>query len=278
VSYIRLGKFDKAIELLKQAEDIYKRNKELYQEHEAALIYYNAGVLYAKDWERTDEDKALALLLKSFDLNPYDADTHMVLGALYFKRREYKNAEKALWNLITLEREKGFVPASYYNMYASILYKSNKLDSALKAVQQGLEVEEDRQLKFNLMGIYIKKGDTDLAKSALNDIPYNADDTVYLIYKALLSLGADRATSLDQLAEVILKSGVDYCVWINDMKGSKDKVIIIPDTSEIEPDLEKIYKDKLLLLRESNMKVLDAVKKCHDDHMSDLSLRAADLF
>ncbi len=82
-----LGNYDKALDILKQAEMMDPKNDE---------IHYALGLTY---WFKEEESQAVVEFLKVINLNPRHIEAHSLLGEIYFRRGQYDFA-KAEWERV----------------------------------------------------------------------------------------------------------------------------------------------------------------------------------
>ena len=82
-----LGDYDKALEILKQAESMDPENDE---------IHYAMGLAY---WFKEAESEAVAEFLETVNLNPRHIEAHSLLGEIYLQRGQYDFA-RAEWERV----------------------------------------------------------------------------------------------------------------------------------------------------------------------------------
>lgn len=259
VSYSDLQMYDEAIKYLKIAEELHNNNPDLYQKNWVALLYYNAGIIYTKDTNRKDEDKALSLLIKSYRIFPFDFDTNVNLGLLFFKKGEFGKSEEAYINAGMLKEN---LHVDYYNMYGRVLYENNKVDKAIEVFKKGLNAGRTSELQLNLIAAYIKKNDLGLARLVMRTMPIDDTDYVYLLYRALLSSGYIRDVALEKVANLLVASNTDYCEWINYIHKNNYPGIIYPDIGSFEHFISEKYINNVIFLRARTEDTIQKVKQC----------------
>jgi tetratricopeptide (TPR) repeat protein len=259
VAYIALQEYDKALKYLKIAENLYNNNKQLYQENWIGLVYYNAAVVYAKETEKKDEDKALRLLMKGYLLFPYDFDTNIHLGLLLFKKGDFAKSEEVLSNAANL---KEYLPVNYYNMYGRVLYANDKLDEAIEVFKKGLDTKRTSEIQLNLVAAYLKKNDIKSAEIILRGMPVNDNDPVYLLYKALLNRDSIRKISLEKVADFLIANNTGYCEWLDSIYENKAPGIIYPDIHLFEDFLREKYINNVNRVRVKLEETVSNVKEC----------------
>jgi tetratricopeptide (TPR) repeat protein len=249
VSYMKLRKYDKALEYYKMAEERYRRYPGRYQANWAGLLYYNAGVLATR---KAEEKKAIELFYKSIFYYPFDLHCHFNLGVLLFKNGDLDNAEKALNNALAIQKELGGDYPQTYNVYGRILYAQNKLDVAAEIFQKGLESSEMKELKLNLIATCIQKREMVRARQLLYKLPRDNNDIAYLLYRSLLFDDNERERSLSRVASLLVAKKVDFNNWLEETRNNKFPGIIYPDISTLEEEIVNLH-SKLIL--ESRVKL-----------------------
>jgi len=256
VKYNAMNKLDKAKELYKEAEKLYKKNPEAYQKNWVALLYYNAGGLAMKEKRY---EKAIQLLLKSFELDPLSWETNINLGYLYFKTGDIDNAQTAYINAAEIMPTK---PQIFLQL-GRALYEGGKYELAIKALTRGIELEKLMSLQLDLVGVYLATRNRQMAKAHFLRIPYTKDDLVYLLYRAVLFPGQERIDSLNKIAEELAVSRKDYCTWVENVEKNTSPSLIFPvEFKDIEPELRNLYKEKVALLAAEITKSQSKVDSC----------------
>jgi|MTBAKSStandDraft_2_1061841.scaffolds.fasta_scaffold03407_3 tetratricopeptide (TPR) repeat protein len=261
--YMKLRLFEKAKEYLKKAEELYKVNPQRYQLNLPALLYYNAGILYTNDWAGKDDDKALSLLHKSIEIYPGDHLAHIALGALYFGKGEYENAEVAMINassILMISRDE--FPSGFYRNFGRILYSNDRIEDAISAFRKGLESDPSDDLRLNMIALYLQKGNLDLAKIFLDQIPNTNDSPAYLLCVALLNPGQKGDSALVKLAGLLVQYNVSYCEWSAKIHENKAFGIIYPDIKPIERKIKQIYIEAFDRLREDAATKIEKAEMC----------------
>jgi len=256
VKYLAIKQVDKAKEMYKQAEKLYKGNPKVYQKNWAGLLYYNAGMAALK--EKRDE-KAIQLLLKSAAIDPISWETHVNLGYLFFKTGDMESAQNALANAVQLKPGK----ADIYNMLGRTLYATNRFDLAIEAFKKGIELEKLMDLQLNLVGVYLATENQQKARAHFLRISYAEDDLMYQFYRAVLYPGQERTGSLNKIAEQLAGTRKDYCTWVeNILKNNSPSLIYPEEFKDIEPELREIYLKKIAQLTEVFDKTSASAKNC----------------
>jgi len=240
--YMRLNMFDKARQYLIEAENLYKKDPERYQVNFTALLYYTAAILYTYEWEKKDIDKAISLLYKSCELYPVDHLPHAALGALLFQKGEYQQAEQAMVNASLLQEDLSPV---FYSNFGHVLYSNGKINEAISAFLDGLQIKSSDTLRLNLVAAHLKKGDIQKAKNVLNEIPNDNDSPAYLLSYALLNPDKKGDLALEKLASLLVENRVSYCEWVEKINNNNLLGIIYPDIKSIESILKSKYFDQL---------------------------------
>jgi Tfp pilus assembly protein PilF len=234
--YIKLGEIDKANEYLRQAEFLYNKNPEIYQKYGIADIYLNAGLIQLHGQENIE--KAVQLLMKSVDFDPYDYNTHFQLAIAFFKLNDIANAETAIFNAVQLKDDQ----ARIYNLWGRILFASNKYDLAIKVLNKGLEFEKRRELYLNLVASYLAIGEKQRARSVFFFLDDDeSDDLLYNLYKLLVSSESEKEKILSIIVSFITKKQINFCDWISEINDNKHLSIIFPDISYFYEDLSQTY-------------------------------------
>lgn len=264
--YMKLRMFDKAKLYLKKAEDIYKKNPSLYQINLPSLIYYNAGILYASEWEKKDIDKAIALLYKSCEFYRGDHLPHMTLGTLLFEKGDYKTAEQAIANAYALVEAAvvyNRMSSIVFKNYGRVLYSNGKIDNAIDVFLKGMQVEPTDEIKLNLIAIYQELGQLNKAKLLLKKMSASNDTPAYLLNVALLNPGDVGNSALEKLASLMVDNDLSYCELIEKVKKNNLFGIIYPDITSIEQKFKDIYMAQLSRAHgELNEKLVKA-KSCN---------------
>jgi Flp pilus assembly protein TadD len=256
VKYKTMNQVDKAKEMYRQAEKLYKENPEIYQKNWVALLYYNAGVLAIAEKKN---EKAIQLLYKSSEIDPLSWDTHVNLGYLYFKTNDIDNAQRAFVNAAELKPQK----AEIYVMLGRALFAGGKYELALMALTRGIEVEKLRDLQLNLVGVYLATENQQKARAHFLRIPYKQDDIVYQLYRAVLYPGQERTDSLNNVAELLAGSRSDYCTWVENVEKNTSPTLIYPNEfNDIEPELRKLYKEKIAVVVGAMTKIQSKADSC----------------
>jgi len=232
--YIKIGDFDKSLKYLREAESLFKKYPDRYQDNWLDKLYYNAGVAYLK---KEDFQKSLLLHKKSLEFNDENWQCHVNLGYLFFMLGDIKNAQRAMVNAIMINENE----PDAYNMYGRFLYADEQLDLAVDVFLKGMSVGETPELSINLVAAYIKKGDSLSAKKEIIRFPFEKQDNAYLLYRALFFPGEERQQLLDKVAYNLFASKVDYCAWLKTVKENNFPGIIYPDVTEIEDQLTGSY-------------------------------------
>jgi len=256
VKYMGENNVAKAKELYKEAEKLYKSNPEAYQKNWVALLYYNAGMAALR--EKKDE-KAIQLLLKSFEHDPASWETHVNLGFLFFKTGDLENAERALINAVELKPRK----ADIYIMLGRTLYANKKIDLAIEAFKSGIELESLRDLQLNLVAVYLAKQNQQTARSTFFRIPYAPDDLVYQLYRVVFSSDEVRNSLLNMVAELLVDKKINYCNWVKKFEENNSPNLIFPEEfKSIEPELRQVYKEKLAIMCNYIKNTADNTNNC----------------
>jgi len=255
VEYMRLNEIDRAKELYRKAEKLYKLRPDKYQNNFVALLYYNAGVAALRNKDHT---KAIQLMLKSSDLDPASWETHVNLGYLFFIRGDLKNAVTALNNALQMRPGE----ADIYNMLGRTLYAQGELDAALRVLKSGLAVKEKSEMQLNLIGVYLRKGDVRSARAVLLRMPYNDKDLAYLLYRAAF-FHEERGRMFNKVTEVLLGRNMDYCSWASTIGKNNFGGLIYPEQfKEMEGDLRQAYLEKLRLGKEKIAETEESTTEC----------------
>lgn len=232
--YLELKQYEKATYNLKKAEDLYNEYPDRYMKRWISLIYYNAGVV---NLQQGYDEKALRLLLRSLDIDPTDWETHVNIAYLYFRRKDYKNAARGMYNAVQLVAERPEV----YNLLGRTMYAANDYDIAIESFKKGLEIKKTIELQLNLVQAYIKTGNLRLAKSVFFQIPYDNNDDTYLLTRAYLFPGDDRNRSLERVANLMVQWKKDYCKWTKILYENNYMGLIFPDIKGFEDEFRQYY-------------------------------------
>ena len=253
--YIRISDYDTALKYLREAEEMYKKYPNRYQDNWLDKLYYNAGVVYLK---KEDFQKAILLHNKSLAFYNENWKVHVNLGYLFFKVGDLKNAQTALVNAMRINDKE----PDLYNMYGRILYATDKLDAAVDVFQKGLQVGETSELRLDLIAAYIKKGELHLARKELIKMPHSSQDLAYLLYRAFLFPGEDRHQALDKIAYALFESKVAFCEWLTSIEKNNFPGIIYPDISPLKEDLKETYLNILIKIQDEMENTAQIVKDC----------------
>jgi len=132
--------------------------------------------------DEKQEEKAIAQYQAVLEVNPNQAQPHMLLGVIYDARKQFDLSEKHY--RAALEINPAFAAAA--NNLAYILSEQNKnLDEAMTFAQTAKEKLPDSPYVMDTLGwIYHKKGLYDLAIMELSDalakLPENAEVAYHL--------------------------------------------------------------------------------------------------
>lgn len=256
VKYMAINQVEKAKDLYKQAEKIYKKNPEIHQKDWVALLYHNAGTAAMREKKN---EKAIRLLLKAIDIDPLSWETHVNLGYLFFITGDVKNAQRALVNAVEIKPEK----AEIYSMLGRALYADNKYELAIAALKRGIELDKLRELQLNLVAVYLASKNQQMAKSVFLRMASSPDDLIYQLYRAVFSSGQERQRSLEQVAEMMAVERKDYCSWIKEVKGNNSPGLIYPEEfTHLEPELRQIYRKKISQLSDLFVNMQNEANDC----------------
>lgn len=238
VEFMKLKQVDKAKEMYRKAEKLYKQNPTKHQYNFVALLYFNAGMGALRNKENT---KAIQLLLKSSDIDPASWETHVNLGYLFFITGDLKNAETALNNALQLRPDE----AAIYNLLGRTLYAKGEIDSAVRVWENGLAVEVMPEMQLNLVGAYLRKGDLRSARTIIIKMAYRERDLAYLLYRAEV-FPEERVRNFNEIAEGLVLDDTDYCSWASAIVKNEFAGLIYPEQfKNIEGELRNIYIEKL---------------------------------
>jgi len=132
-------------------KSIYHYRKVLEKRPDAAVVYYNAGIVYLHAGDTASAEKALRMAL---DRDPSMADAYFQIGLLMLKKRAYQGA---LRNLIEAQRIDSRLPiapslAEAYGGLGKFFLDNGDFDSARKYLEQALEQEPSSAQGLILMG------------------------------------------------------------------------------------------------------------------------------
>lgn len=259
-AYIRQNMLGKAQYHLSYAGKLYGENPGRYQKNWAALLYYNQGILALR---KSEKKKAIYFLKKSIKLGPTATgwNSYFNLGVLYFNERDLVNAEFMLKKALHYGKS---LP-DIYNVLGRILYAEDKLDESVNVFRDGLEKEPTVELKLNLVSALFKKGNVKGAKQELLSIPYNKEDSVYLLYRAILFSDEDELEkSLSKVAYNIYSSNIKYNDWLHRVQENNFAGIIYPDVSSLEGKLNQKYLNLLMQVKENINSKMRAGMNCDE--------------
>jgi len=296
--YIRQGKIDKALDILKEAEAIVHSGSVRVQKNWIGMLYHNIGSNY---YERAEFEIAKTNLLKSLEYDQYSWETHALLGIIFFMKGEIDLSVKAYINAVTLN----FTDAKLFNMFGRALYASGEFNMALEAFQKGLQLAKDQQqhglvktIKFNTISCYLALEDMVSARNILLSVenyfeekinklsPNHQDDIriiqktaldndiIYLLYKSILYAEISNQ-SIQKIVDHIMSSGNEYCQIINEIKENKMVGIIYPPIDEIEEDISNLYYEQMQkLIKNIEEKMLFSSSDCSitEESSEDVSL------
>lgn len=256
VKYMEINQVEKAKDLYKQAEKIYKKNPEIHQKDWVALLYSNAGSVAMREKKYR---KAIQLLLKSSEIDPLGWEKYVNLGYLFFITGDVKNAQRALNNAVEINPQK----ADIYNMLGRTLYADNKYDLSIAALKRGVELEKLRELQLNLVAAYLATKNQQVARSVFLRIVSSPDDLIYQLYRAVFSSGQERGRALEKVAEQIAAKRIDYCSWIKEVDENNSPGLIYPEEfKQIEPELRQMYLEKISQLADLYVNMQNEASNC----------------
>ena len=137
--YIGKKEYDKAIEILKKAEKIYRTDEKLVQKNWIGLIYYNTGIVHSK---KEHNEKALRYFIESLKYAHSDWQTHVNLGYLYFKENDIENSLISYFNAWQLKNDEPML----INMYGRALYENKQIAEALGAFKDALKINDSKKI------------------------------------------------------------------------------------------------------------------------------------
>lgn len=120
-------------------ETIEKNPKNSYAFINLALIFRNE-----------DENLTLDLIKSALGMDPLNLVGNYLLGTIYLKNKDYKNAENILTN-ITLQNPQFFM--AWYKL-AVLYFDRNKLKKAIGALDQALKISQ-KGFVYNLYGLVL---------------------------------------------------------------------------------------------------------------------------
>jgi len=254
--YINSKENDKALNLLKEAEQIYKANKELVQKNWVGDLYYNAGILKMNMGE---DDKAERYYMESLKHDPVEWMTYVNLGYLFFKKNDLENAHIAFNNALKINNTN---PDLFVRL-ARVLYEKGNAKEALETYHKAFEMEETIATQINIVGCYLKSGDIASAKKEFYAIKLKGNPgAIYYIYKAILFDGKTRENTIHKVSEMLFINRIDFCKWISDIKENKTLGMIYPDISLIEDELTKSYISSLNTANRQFGANIQKIKEC----------------
>lgn len=189
--------FKRAIELSPLDEGAYLMLASVYERREelepAAEILLRAMAMRPRDvaimrkladvYRDMKETKAaIALLKQAMAIAPDDHRTLYALGSMFSAERQWKDAEPLFKKAVEVE------PAntSYWNAYSWALYRLDRLDDAMAAIDRGLELCPDSNMLLSNRGaVYFDIGYLDKAYECFKTIITRAP----LDYSAWANLG-----------------------------------------------------------------------------------------
>lgn len=284
--YIKQGKRDEALNLLREAEAILHSGSARVQKNWIGMLYHNIGSNY---YERSEFEIAKTNLLKSLEYDQYSWETHALLGIIFFMEKEIDQSVKAYINAVTLN----FSDAKLFNMFGRALYASGEFNMALEAFDKGLQLAKEQQqhglvktIKFNIISCYLALEDTVSARNifisvenyfeeTINKLSLNHqddiriiqktaldNDIIYLLYKSILYAETSNQ-SIQKIIDHIMSSGNEYCQIINEIKENKMVGIIYPTIDEIEEDISNLYYEQMQkLIKNIEEKMLFSSSGC----------------
>jgi tetratricopeptide (TPR) repeat protein len=233
--YMRLGQNEKALEYLKQAEKIYKKYPDNFQKNSVADVYCNAGIIYLH--VKGEIEKATQLLLKSAELFPSNFMVHYHLAIAYFKLGDLGNAETAILNTVRLNGGE----APIYNLLGRILYAGGKYDLAVKAFDNGLELEKERLLYLNCVASYLALGEFKRARSVLFVMDAKDDDLLYWLYRLVAASEPEKDDVISTIVDLLAVRYISFEKFIAGLSDNNNLHIIFPDISSFEEELYSAY-------------------------------------
>lgn len=263
---IRSKQYEEALEYLRDAESLYEKYPNRFQENWIAKLYYNAGIVYRI---KGDNEKAIKLFFKSLQLDRAEWITHVNLGILFFDQGDYEHAEDYLFNAVSLHPN---CPSGLYNLFGRALYANKKYDEALDVFLKGLKINEMKVLRYNLAATYLKMGQLQSAKSEILKVlsqAYN-NDGVYLLYRAVIFSDKDREKSIQQIASMLISSQYDYCDWISVIIENKSRDVIFPDIYDFKDQLKEAYRNEIAKIRNQIIDQVHKVESCNFTPLSSL--------
>jgi len=257
--YMRLGQNEKALEYLKQAEKIYKKYPDNFQKNSVADVYCNAGIIYLH--AKGEIEKATQLLLKSAELFPSNFMVHYHLAIAYFKLGDLSNAETAILNTARLNGGE----APIYNLLGRILYAGGKYDLAVKAFDNGLELEKERVLYLNCVASYLALGEFKKGRSVLYVMDAKDDDLLYWLYRLVVAVEPEKDDLISKIVNLLSTRQISIERLIDNLSDNKNLQIISPDISPYEKELYNAYALKISKLIKANLGKDNTQTTLHED-------------
>ncbi|MBY0402711.1 MAG: tetratricopeptide repeat protein, partial [Cyanobacteria bacterium] len=112
-----------------------------------STVAQTLGVLYYQ--VRQDMDAAVAMFQLSFQLNPSNLDSMVMLADLYFEQGNLQSAVGAYQYILKHEPEN----AEYYSYLGYLLWQMDKNDEAIKAYEKAIHFDPESFLSFNNLGV-----------------------------------------------------------------------------------------------------------------------------
>jgi tetratricopeptide (TPR) repeat protein len=161
----------KAIEMFEQNE--YEKAMELFQQavHESKDVQSLNNLAWMYLYEEDDEESALELIKDAVDMNPIHYFPYNILGEIYMRKGQWKQAKKALLKSVSIQPSN----EAHHNL-AVAYYHLGELEKAMEFFL--LAAEDSDRTMYNHVKCLIDLGRTTEAKEKLDGFNEEADDFV----------------------------------------------------------------------------------------------------
>ncbi len=205
VVYLNKGEYQKALEIFKLAENLYKEKK---------LVYLGIGKSF---YNLKKYNEALDYFLKILKDEPYEPQALFFVAKIYYETGMKKLPEIIEILNICIEKNPAYIPA--YALTGRILFENGRYQESIKYLEKTVFMNPDDDMASVFLGIsYFNTGNTHMAEKYLKRAYFlNPNSLMIILNLAFLYKSTGRYTEAIELYEKVIKINPDDLDALNDL-------------------------------------------------------------